>query len=61
MNSLLKWFRSFFKSTPRELVYVPYSEGDKLIRENKGWRIAPEEDRNRNIGWVYLERDVVQP
>lgn len=38
-----------------------YSDADKLIRESVGkpeneqWVIAPEEDRNRVVGIVYLE------
>ena len=60
MIRLIKWLRSFVKPAPRELIYVSYQEGNKLLRDNKGWRIAPEEDRNKRIGWVYLERDVVQ-
>ena len=40
-----------------ELRYVTYAEGDRLIRETPGaWTIAPEEDGNRQIGMVYLER-----
>lgn len=44
------------KPNPRrlELRYVNYKEGDRLVRE--GWTIAPEEDNNRSIGMVYLER-----
>lgn len=48
----------FRPTTPRELRCVPWLEGDKIIRLNQGWRIAPEEDRNRCLGMVYLERDV---
>lgn len=58
----MNWLRNILKKKPkppRELVCVSYAEGDRLLRENKGWRIAPEEDRNRVIGWVYLERDAI--
>lgn len=38
-----------------ELRLVPYyPDGDRLVRE--GWVIAQEEDHNRMIGFVYLER-----
>lgn len=38
-----------------ELRLVPYyPDGDKLCRE--GWVIAKEEDHNRMIGFVFLER-----
>lgn len=43
---------------PRQLVFIEYSAADRMLKENAGWRIAPEEDRNRSIGWVWLERDV---
>jgi len=40
-----------------ELRFVTYTEGDKLIRKTNGeWTIAKEENNNRCIGWVYLER-----
>ena len=40
---------------PREVMYVSYAEGDRLIRTGE-WQLAPEEDANQTIGWVYLER-----
>ena len=40
-------------STVRQVQCVPYSEADALLK--RGWRIASEEDTNRNIGWVILE------
>ena len=40
-----------------ELRFLSYTEADRLIRETKGaWTIAPEEDGNRSVGMVYLER-----
>lgn len=40
-----------------ELRFLSYADADKLIRETNGaWTIAKEEDNNRCIGWVYLER-----
>jgi hypothetical protein len=57
MISLIRnLLKRFFPPRPKrlELRFVTYAEGDKLVRE--GWAIAKEEDRNRLIGWVYLER-----
>lgn len=42
---------------PREIVCVPYTAGDAMLKLNEGWRLAPEEDTNQRVGWVYLERD----
>ena len=40
-----------------ELRFLPYVDADRLIRETRGaWTIAPEEDSNRNVGMVYIER-----
>ena len=40
-----------------ELQFLSYADADRLIRETNGaWTIAPEEDGNRIIGMVYLER-----
>lgn len=56
----MNWLRALFRpraTPPRELVFVPYAEGDRMLRDlDAGWRLAPEEDRNRQIGMVYLER-----
>ncbi len=57
---MIKWLRSLFHGpTPRmrELVYVPYDRADRMLREKVGWRLAPEENGNRTIGMVFLERD----
>lgn len=56
MNWFTRLVRYFFpvKRKRLELRCVTYLEGEKLTRE--GWTIAKEEDRNRHIGWVYLER-----
>jgi len=56
--------RRFFPTYERlELLCVSYEKADKMIRdsvgkpEDKQWDIAiPEEDYNRVIGVVYLER-----
>lgn len=37
-----------------ELRCVSYIKGNELLRQ--GWTIAPEEDHNRIIGTVWLER-----
>lgn len=39
---------------PRALRLVSYGEAEQLL--NEGWVLAPEEDANRAIGWVFLER-----
>jgi hypothetical protein len=54
---------------PREVAYVSWPKADELLRQNVGWRIAPEEDHNPSCSLVYLEReapdsaapDLVQP
>ena len=49
-----------FRSEPRkdrEVRFVPYAEGDRLLKLNEGWRLAEEEDRNLVFGMVWLERD----
>jgi hypothetical protein len=38
----------------RALAAVSYDDAEALLRE--GWRLAPEEDRNRSIGVVFLEK-----
>ncbi len=62
LNDLVAWIRRAFKRTPprhRELTYVTYAVADTMLRAGEGWRLAKkEEDRNRNIGMVYLERYV---
>ncbi len=50
------WERLWPRKKRLELRFLPYAEADKLIRETNGaWTIAPEEDENRRIGFVYLE------
>jgi len=34
----------------------PYGKADKLMREETGWRISRHEDRNRVLGWVFIEK-----
>lgn len=41
---------------PRELCCVPWATADRLIKKNEGWQLAPEEDDNKTLGWVWLER-----
>lgn len=38
-----------------DLRFVSYAEGDRLIRENIGWDLAPEEDKNFKAGMVWIE------
>lgn len=42
----------------RELVLVSYSAAEAMFAKDTGWRLAPEEDRNRMWGWVFIERDL---
>ena len=46
--------RIFKKKRRVGLILVPYAQADALIKE--GWTIAKEEDNNRKIGIVYLEK-----
>lgn len=59
---MIKWPHSLFRKRPprppRELVCVSYADADRMLHQNVGWKIAPEEDHNRNHRVVYLERDV---
>lgn len=55
--SFFDWLRQIFNPAPpvpRELRMVSYDEADVLLKQ--GWRLAPEEDNNRILGMVYLER-----
>lgn len=63
VQQIKKLYYKIFKCHRRlESRCVTYAEGDRLIRENKGkpeceqWQIAKEENTNRVIGVVYLER-----
>lgn len=56
---VIKWLKRLFKKpAPRQLVCVSYFDADVMLREDKSWRIAPEEDKNRSLGMVWLERDL---
>lgn len=44
------------RKAAREVRHVSWEEGDRLLRE--GWRLAKEEDGNRVLGMVYVERTV---
>lgn len=53
--------KTMFSRAPkkkRELLFLSYSEADELIKHEPDWHIAPEEDHNRDIGKVYLQRFV---
>ena len=56
------WERFFLRrpeTVRRELRFVDYSTADKMMQEHPGvWTIAPEEDSNKELGWVYIERRV---
>lgn len=56
---VFNWLQGLFKpgSTRLELRLFTYAEADRLlITGENGWQIAPEEDTNHNIGYVWLER-----
>lgn len=60
---ILKLFELFKRSSKRvdsrrEVSFVPYAEGDRMLKSQEGWELAPEEDANKKIGYVYLERYV---
>ncbi len=50
------YYRIFARYRRIDTCFVNYTEGDRLIRLNSGWRIATEEDRNWQVGMVYLEK-----
>jgi len=53
-----RWIAHFFirKAERLEVRFLTYAAADNLIKETGGaWTIAPEEDRNRCPGMVYLE------
>ena len=59
------YYRWFMRFRRLEIRCVTYQEGDRLIRDSVGkpedqrWELAlPEEDKNKVIGVVYLERRV---
>jgi len=65
-HAMLKYFSELFegiwkafcppKRRRLEFRFVHWEEADELMRSESGWSIAPEEDNNRIVGWVYLER-----
>lgn len=55
------WLTDLFKpkGTRVALRFLPYAEADRLLLTGNGeWQIAPEEDSNHRIGYVWLERRV---
>ena len=46
----------FAPKPPRELIFVSYSKANDMLLKKEGWRLAPEEDKNRVAGMVWLER-----
>lgn len=54
----VRWLRRLLGlERPRlELRFLSYAEADALLRSGAPWRIAPEEDQNRDRTHVYLER-----
>jgi hypothetical protein len=62
LGRLLGLFVPKPKAKRLDLRFVSWSEADRMIRENPSWRVAKEEDRNRLLGWVFIERvETVQP
>ncbi len=58
---MMGWLTNLFRpAPPRELVFVDYRSADQMLRENSGWKLAKEEDTNRQPGFVYLERPAPQ-
>jgi hypothetical protein len=58
---MFNWLRDLFKPQGMrvDLRLFTYAEADRtLLAGNGEWRIAPEEDHNRRIGYVWLERRV---
>jgi hypothetical protein len=46
---------------PREVRLFAWEEADRLLRNGMdGWHLAPEEDHNHQIGFVWLERRAPQ-
>jgi hypothetical protein len=56
LGRLLGLFVPKPKAKRLDLRFVSWSEADRMIRENPSWRVAKEEDRNRLLGWVFIER-----
>jgi hypothetical protein len=59
----MNWLRRLFSiaatpRAPRQLALVRWGDANTMLLANVGWRLAPEEDSNRRLGWVYLERDL---
>jgi hypothetical protein len=55
---VLAWRAKLKPPRRRAVRFMTYAEADALIRRDPRWRIAPEEDHNREFGKVYLERDL---
>lgn len=52
----MNWFRKLFAPKPKrlDLQLVSYDNANAYLE--RGWRIAKEEDTNRKIGFVWLEK-----
>jgi hypothetical protein len=56
IKALRRLFYQRFKRYRRlELRFIDYREADYLIKQG-GWILAKEEDTNKQLGMVYLER-----
>ena len=50
---LFNWIKRKPKKVRVGIKFVPYNIADSLTK--KGWTLAKEEDKNRVIGWVWIE------
>lgn len=52
----MNWLRKLFSKKPKrvDLKLVSYDNANAYLE--RGWRIAKEEDTNRSIGFVWLEK-----
>lgn len=57
---ILDWFDPGPPPPPKEVVMVNWSDADRMLKANDGWRLSPMEDDNQIFGMVWLERDTVQ-
>lgn len=56
---MIRWLLNLFRGERGKVLnirFVSYSEADALIKADPRWRISRLEDRNRLIGWVFIEQ-----
>lgn len=55
MNWLLRWLR--YPAPRGEVKLFSWAEANQLLSlRPPQWKLAPREDANRTVGWVFLER-----